>query len=590
MKNIYRIIFAILIILSAFACSDDLLDKKPLDKFSETSVWEDLNLVEAYVNSQYKVLPKIGWYEWIRAYQLSCFTDEATHKYGYHGIYDYWGGVMGSSITTSIDVWEYHYEFIKGCNVFLANIDNVPTETDDDISKKERMKGEIYALRAWSYMDLVSRYGGVVLITEPFELDDDFTRSRSTFEQTVDQIISDLDAAIPLLPENYSDDSNWGRITKGAAMAIKSRILLTAASPLFNPSGDKAKWQAAATAAKDVIDLNEYQLENDYKNIFLTNKNNEIILSRGNDAINMDGYFEYFQVVEGLGGGIDGNGYAGGWSSTMVNQRLVDAFEWEDGTAFDWSNPIDAADPYGIGANGQVDLDGNPLKRRDPRFYASITFDGNYWINDSIVQFWVCEESNNFELDPLDANFKIDNTVYGRNSIGNPTKKYDCPDMSYIYRKSMDPLYNIENEQYPKSIPWIIIRYSEILLNYAEASFEAGSEDIARTYLNMVRERVSMPPVTASGDELREKIHHERRIELCFETHRFYDARRWKIAHTEFSKPIQGIRIVKDKNSDTKVYNVFDYEQRTWPEQYYLQPIPQYELDRADLEQNPGYN
>jgi hypothetical protein len=359
---------------------------------------------------------------------------------------------------------------------------------------------------------------------------------------------------------------------------------------LFNPSGDKAKWQAAATAAKDVIDLNEYQLENDYKNIFLTNKNNEIILSRGNDAINMDGYFEYFQVVEGLGGGIDGNGYAGGWSSTMVNQRLVDAFEWEDGTAFDWSNPIDAADPYGIGANGQVDLDGNPLKRRDPRFYASITFDGNYWINDSIVQFWVCEESNNFELDPLDANFKIDNTVYGRNSIGNPTKKYDCPDMSYIYRKSMDPLYNIENEQYPKSIPWIIIRYSEILLNYAEASFEAGSEDIARTYLNMVRERVSMPPVTASGDELREKIHHERRIELCFETHRFYDARRWKIAHTEFSKPIQGIRIVKDKNSDTKVYNVFDYEQRTWPEQYYLQPIPQYELDRADLEQNPGYN
>ena len=120
--------------------------------------------------------------------------------------------------------------------------------------------------------------------------------------------------------------------------------------------------------------------------------------------------------------------------------------------------------------------------------------------------------------------------------------------------------------------------------------YEAGDENTALFYLNKVRDRVSMPPVSASGDELRQKIRHERRIELCFETHRFYDARRWKIAETEFAKPIKGIRIVKDKNSDTKVYNVFEYQQRSWPEKYYLQPIPQYELDKADLAQNPGYN
>ncbi|MBU2903905.1 RagB/SusD family nutrient uptake outer membrane protein [Arenibacter algicola] len=590
MKNQFKYILALLVILTEISCSKDLLDKQPIDKFSETTVWQDLNLVETYVNNQYKVLPKLGWYDWIRAYHMSSFTDEATHKYGYHGINDYWGGVMSPSITTGIDVWSYHYKFIQGCNIFLANIENVPTELTADQEKKDRLTGEILALRAWSYMDLAARYGGVVLVTEPFGLDDDFSRSRSSFDEVLAQVVNDLDTATDLLPLNYTDDNNWGRFTKGAALAIKARMLLYAASPLFNPSGDLEKWQTAANAAKAVIDLNNYDLEPEFKQVFLTNKNNEIILSRGNDAINNDGLFSYFGVVEGLGGGIDGNGYASGWSSTMINQDLVDAFEWNDGTAFDWNNPVDAADPYGIGVNGQIDSEGNPLKSRDPRFYASVTFDGTYWINNAEVEFWVTEESNNFMGSIEDPGFRIDQTVYGNNSVGNPVLGNDTPEISYIYRKSMDPLYNIAEEQYPRSTPWIIIRYAEILLNYAEASFEAGDEGTALTYLNMVRDRVSMPAISASGDELREKIRHERRIELCFETHRFFDARRWKIAHIEFSKPIKGMRVVKDKNSDTKVYNVYEHAQRTWPEQYYLQPIPQYELNRVDLTQNPGYD
>jgi hypothetical protein len=589
MKNNNRIFPLVLSLLFVFGCSDDLLDKQPLDKFSEASVWEDLNLTEAYVNSLYKVLPKLGWYEWVRAYQLSCFTDEAVHKYGYHNTNDYWRGMMGPSIPTGIDVWRFHYSFIKGCNDFLANIENVPAATESEQTLKNRMTGEVYTLRAWSYMDLAARYGGVVLVTEPFSLGDDFIKERSSFEETVAQVVSDIDEAVPLLPLSYSADDDWGRITKGAALAVKSRMLLYAASPLFNPSGDKTKWQAAANAAKAVIDLNQYELEQDYKQMFLSNKNNEIILHRMNDNINDDGYFGYFQIAEGLGGGIDGNGYAGGWSSTMVTQNLVDAFEWTDGTSFDWNNPVDAADPYGMGENGQVDADGNPLKKRDPRFYASITFDGSTWIADSTVQFWICEQSNNYSLNPFDDNFKVDYSIYGRNSIGNPSFRQDCPDMSYIYRKSMDPTYNSAAEQYPFSVPWIIIRYAEILLNYAEASFEAGDETTARTYLNMVRERVSMPPVTATGNELREKIRHERRIELCLEAHRYHDVRRWKIANQVYNTPAKGIRIVKDKNSDTKVYNIFDYQARNFPEKYYLQPIPQYELDKVDLEQNPGY-
>lgn len=589
MRNLFKYILAITFFLNTFACSDVLLDKKPLDKFSETSVWEDLNLIEAYVNNQYKVLPKLGWYDWIRAYQLSCFTDEATHKYGYHGIYDYWNGIMGPSIPTGIDVWSYHYNYIKGCNEFLYNIENVKVETEEEQQVKERLTGEIYALRAWSYMDLASRYGGVVLVSEPFTLNDDFARSRSTFDETVELVVRDLDNAISRLPTKYPDENNWGRITKGAAMAIKSRMLLYAASPLFNPSNDIKKWIEAETAAKAVIDLQEYQLESDFKQMFLTNKNGEIILSRGNDVENNDGLFNYFQVAEGLGGGIDGNDYNGGWSTTMVGQSLVDAFEWQDGTSFDWNNPIDAADPYGIGENGQTNLDGEPLKKRDPRFYASITFDGSTWIQDSTVQFWICEESNNYTLNPFDPSFTVSNTVYGRNSIGNP-KRWGVAETSYSYRKSMDPYYSLAEEQFPRSIPWIIIRYAEILLNYSEAAFEAGHEQEALKYLNKVRERVSMPPVSASGNELRQKIRHERRIELCLEGHHFHDARRWKIAHIEFNQPLRGVRIVKDKKADTKIYNLFEYEQRRWPEQYYLQPIPQYEIEKIDLPQNPGYN
>jgi hypothetical protein len=574
MKKLNILLLA-LFTLTLGSCSDDLMDKMPLDKFSESAVWNDLNLTEAYVNNQYKVLPKLGWYEWIRAYQLGCFTDELVHKYSYHSTNDYWKGLMGPSLVTGIDVWKHHYKYIKGCNVFLQNIENVPATTDQDLERKELLTGQIYALRAWSYMDLAARYGGVVLITEPFELTDDFTKSRSSFEETVAQVVTDLDQAIQILPLSYPGDAEWGRITKGAAMAMKARMLLYAASPLFNPSGDVSKWQAAADAAKAVIDLNLYQLEPDYKQLFLENKNGEIILSRGNDNINDDGYYGYFQVVEGLGGGIDGNGYASGWSTSMVNQDLVDAFEMADGTPFDWNNPEHAANPY---AN------------RDPRLDASVTHDGSTWIADSVVQFWICEGSNNYTLNPSDPNFVIDDLVYGRNSIGNPAQKQDCSNMSYIYRKSMDPKYNIATEQYPFNVPWIIIRYSEILLNYAEASFEAGDEGTALTYLNLVRSRVSMPPISASGNELRLKIQHERRIELCFEGHRYYDARRWKTAAEDFGKPAKGIRIVKDKNSDLKIYNVFEFQQRTYPEKYYLQPIPQYELDKAALEQNPGYN
>ena len=588
MKTFVKYIGIISLLLGLFSCSD-LMNKGPLDKIAEDAVWNDLNLAEAYINNQYRVLPKIGWYDWVRAYQLGCFTDEAAHKYSYHGVNDYYNGAMTPSNTTSLDVWSYHYGFIKGCNVFLQNVDEIPAESDAEKAKRDRMKGEALTLRAWSYLDLAARYGGVVLVTEPFTLNDEFKRDRSSFEETVALVVKDLDDAAALLPDTYSDNKDWGRFTKGAALGLKSRMLLYAASPLFNKNNDKSKWDAASKAAKDVIDYagrtGLYELhggKDTYKDIFMMMQNKEMMIIRGNDPVIDDGYFGYFIVVEGVGGGTDGNGYCGGWSTTMVSQNLVDAFDMVDGSSFDWNNPEHAADPY---AN------------RDPRLYVSVTIDGSTWVRDSIVQFWISEKNNKFtepqylnnNFSTPNQNFEIDNLVYGRNSLGNPQERGNCPETRYIYRKSMDDKYDMEENQYPFPVSWIIMRYAEIVLNYAEAAFEAGNESEALTYLNKIRTRVDMPPVSASGDALRQKIRHERNIELCLEAHRYFDARRWLTAEKDFSEPLYGISIVKDKNSDKKIYTRFKFQNRRFPSQYYLQPIPIGEIQRSGIEQNSGY-
>ncbi len=584
MKKILIILAALVFISVLITGCNKIMDKKPLDKISESAVWSDLNLAEAYINNQYQILPKLGWYEFVRSQQFSTFTDEAIHKYDYHGLSDYRNGGMNPSNGTSLDVWQHHYNYIMGCNRFLKNADGLPATTETEILKKNRLIGEVYALRAWSYMDLVSRYGGVVLVTEPFELTDDFQKSRSTIDQCVLQIESDLNEAISKLPDSY-EDKDYGRITKGAAMAMKSRILLYAASPLFNPTNDATKWTKAAAAAKAVIDLGMYDLVGNaatYKATLMDNQCAEMILTRSHDPVTDADLFGYFAVVEGLGGGTDGQGYAGGWSTTMVTQNLVDDFGMANGQPFDWNNPAHAANPY---AN------------RDPRLYACVTIDGSKWIRDSLVQFWICEANNNYTLKQFNnddfntrnPNFVIDTRVYGRNSQANPDQKGNAPQVNYIYRKLMDEKYNIATERYPFQVSWIIFRYAEILLNYAEASLEAGDEATARTYLNRIRTRVGLPNATESGDALRQKIRHERRIELCLEAHRYYDARRWKIAADVFNKPVYGISIVKDKNSDRKFYQRFKYQDRQFPEKYYWQPIPLSEIQRSGIEQNPGY-
>ena len=535
----------LLLAIQISSCKKNILETKPLDKFSDKTVWQDPSLMEAYINSTYRVLPH-GFQFGSR--RLFCLSDEskARGSASYStinagnitpstlGPLDYWVGTSGDP---------GYYKCITQCNVFLANAD----QADFDVALKNRMIGEVKALRAFSYFRLISFFGGVPLITEPFTLEDNFDVPRSSYDDCMSFVIRELDEAIGLLPLDY-DAKNQGRITKGAAMAIKSRALLYAASPLNNPSNDLGKWQKAADAAKAVIDLNKYQLYPDYKGMFQEahNYNSEMIWVR-----------PFNHIVDPITTGIElrlyPNGF-NGFGQIEPLQNLVDQYETLNGK-------LPADDPT---YNSQ-----NPYVNRDPRFYATILYDGAPFKDRTIETF----------------------LPGGKDSKEGPVTPFNASESGYYLRKYIDESITNPNYTNASDPTWPFIRYAEVLLNYAEAEYYLGHEDVCREYINMVRSRpsVNMPPVTESGDALLKRLQNERFIELAFEAHRYFDVRRWKIAPVVLNVPAKGISIHKDANGN-KTYSVFTIEQRHFSDKNYLVPIPQSEIDKdAKLEQNPGY-
>src|SRR5579859_3797164 len=222
------------------SCSKNVLDKQPLDSYTDASVWNDLQLSEAFANNLYNVLPSAA-HNWDnttnRSWALSSACDEAFNKFN-----DYNAVIMNSGALTPdnagiFDTWAPLYSIIQNCNLFLSKIDKVP----GDSAWRNRLKGEVTFLRAFGYFRLISDYGGVPLVTAALDLNSDFKYTRSTYDQCVDFITGEADKAAALLPLSYSGGS-YGRVTKAAAMALKSRALLYAASPQWNTSNDPAKW------------------------------------------------------------------------------------------------------------------------------------------------------------------------------------------------------------------------------------------------------------------------------------------------------------------------------------------------------------
>ncbi len=554
-----KIIILFLIIFSFNAC-EDVLDVSPLDRISATEVWKDASTVRLYMNATYATAFPQGLY---RNTQIGHATDELHSIKGSVFYARITRGELSPDNVTELNAnvmnnWKQAYATIRGVNIFLKEMETSPIAE----SIKAGMIAEMRFIRAHQFAQLIWRYGGVPLITEVFGLDDDFSRDRDTYEACVTFIVNELDAVIGALPDKQPD-AGLGLVSSDAARALKSRVLLYAASPLNNPTNDQAKWQAAADAAKALIDGGRYVLNDDYRTTFLS-QNTEIIFARyftqaaasSTDAQSMLPMELHFQV---------GRNGDRGWGSDTPTQNHVDAYEMSNGLPV--TDPASGYDPA------------NPYVNRDPRFYATILFDGAVWKNRATETFISGETGVTGGMDTNQGPFDPQNATQS----GYYSKKFVAEDVP-----------SLQGSTVRATSPWIMFRYAEILLNYAEAEYNLGHEDVARQYANMVRKRtgVNMPDITEGGADLLKRIQNERRIELAFEHHRFFDVRRWKIANDTESKDIMGVTI-KKMSDGSKIHEPkLLIDRPAWDDRWLLLPIPRAEINRSlgALQQNSGYN
>ncbi len=472
-----------------------------------------------------------------------------------------------SAITTVDTKWSL-YNAIRSANEFLESIKTV----DLSVNQYDNRYGQwmehiaLYpyqarALRAYYIFELARRYGDIVMPTTMLSIEEANSMAKTPFDEVIDFVVSECDECAQNLPDSYMNmlASEYGRVTRGFAMALKAKALLYAASPLFNESGDKTKWQKAAQAAKDIMDLGLFRLDPAEKANSAANASPEVIFqilrseSQSFEKYNFPVRFTMGQRTY--------------MSGTYPTQNLVDAFQ----TAGGYDIVLGADGWQTDDPNFDVE---NPYDGRDPRFARTILADGMPF-KSSVIETFVGG-----------ADYSAT-----RQDLGTPTgyylRRYILEDTDFT------PEANIKLKH-----SWIVFRYAEVLLSYAEALNEyLGNPDAtdgpfnisARAALNQVRENAGMPGVEVSGQEaFRNAIQREWRVEFAFEDHRFWDVRRWKIA-ADSQKAIYGVQILA--GADGKDYSRVLVENRTWADRMYLYPIPQSELFcNTNLgPQNPGW-
>ncbi|ULQ54720.1 RagB/SusD family nutrient uptake outer membrane protein [Flavihumibacter fluvii] len=556
-QKFFHSISIVLTIIIGTACNK-VLDKAPLDSYTDQSVWSDLTLAEAFANNIYNVLPTTT-YDWgksiNRSFILSPASDEGYNKFDYANVRSViTKGILSPDNAGDFDIWAKNYFHIQNANLLLSKIDAIP----GDEGTRQRIKGEVMFLRAYAYYQLVSDYGGVPLISEPFDLNADFNVPRSSYTECVNFIVSELDQAAELLPVSNTS-STIGKATAALALAIKSRVLLYAASAQWNPNNDLSKWEAASAAAKAVIDLDRFSLyTGNYADIFTTFNPELIGVKLSNKQYNWSAFtgIEMMSYPSGFHG----------WAAFAPTQNLVDAFGMADGKRItDAGSGYDPQQPY---------------TNRDPRFYADIVYDGRPLGNPAYVTYRVSS-----------TNPTGTETEFYEGGMDSPQglDTWNNSETRYTFRKYMDTTYDFNATTQTNKF-WVLARLGEIYLNYAEAEFHLGREANARKYLDLLRQRAGIiTPLTETGAELEKRIQNERQVELCFEGHRYYDVRRWKIAEATQNVNIGQVIINRAANGK-KTYTYQTLEQRIFEPANYLLPIPKTEINRTSLEQNPGYN
>ena len=601
MRNKINILFAVwFVTLSMASCSEDFLETKPLTEYSEVDVWSDPTFFETFINQIYWRLDEPETNGRLK----SNIVDEAHYRgngesKNFNNCLLTSDQIPGWSRASRYRAWNDIYKTIRYCNIFIANVDKVPFESTltDGKTMKDRATGEVHFLRAFLYHELTTMYGGVPIITKPYGLEDDFLIPRSSYSDCVDFMVEECDLAASLLPTAHSGD-NKGRATKGAALALKARILLYAASDLYNTTvfpgysnpellgyttGSRAdRWTAAKNAAKDVMDLRVYNL---YKAIptptdSIAKNYNEMFIKKETEE---DIFLKYFTANSEAILGLDcqSNGWHA-WGTNAPLGDMVDDYEMRDGSKFDWTNPAHAAEPY---------------KNREPRFYADIFYEGSYWKKrpadvEARDPLGVIQVGTWEIWDQLTGKMKL---KYGLDTRKSGVEDWNGCYTGYYLRKFQDPAVDVQ--YYNTTVPWRWIRYSEVLLNYAEACIELGGADlqVGLDALNQVRRRAGMAArVTNDQATAREFVRHERRIELAFEEQRIFDVRRWVIG-PEAYHPVHSVEVLYKMNPDHTTDSVptitpKEFETWKWVNKAYFFPILRDELNKNSmLVQNPDY-
>ncbi len=557
----YKLILFIFLAVSVLpACQKDFLERTPGVALSEDALFADPVLAAQFADKAYTFL--IDDYVRFDTHRgaSSQASDEAVSgtanssiRYLNQGLFhDHSDRV--ASLNDIRDVWARAYSGIRQANVMITKMPIVPWTGVQD---KVRIEGEMHFIRAFLYFELIKRFGGVPLITRAYEVNENLDLPRNTYQECVNLVLADL-AAAETLPLEY-DNANYGRATLGAARALKARVLLYAASKLNNEANDKTKWEAAAKAAKDVMDMNLYSLQPTYSDILNVASSPEYIMMkiRGPRANSENKIVDFSQSP--------GSGSISG--SMNPTQNHVDLYEMKNGKAIN-----DPTSGY---------LPNSPYANRDPRLGFNVLYNDQPW-QGRRLQMW-----------DGGRDYLSTNTIY-------TATRYYC-------RKYWPEPY-IRNVTGTALLNFIYFRYAEVLLNYAEAQNEAVGPD-ASVYdaINLIRsrgkdvasvpvaERVDMPalPTGLTQDQMRERIRNERAVELAFEDHRWYDIMRWKAGPEIVAKPVYGMNVVRNTNGSFTYNRVLlpNTYQKVFLDHMHRYPIPRTEINKSNniLLQNPGW-
>jgi len=591
MKKYVNIILVILTFTLAVSCSDDFLNEPPLDRITENDVWNDKNLMDAYL---FKIYDRMPW-DYLEDFSAGGFgshrdglSDLARGTYSWTQLNNQFrpGNWGTANNTWPLDWWGY--DIIWKINYSIENIELAPINVLTVDERNERL-GELHFMRAYSYFALVKRYGGVPIIlnaqnpeTTP---EDAYYPSRNTEKEVYDQVLSDAQAAFDLLPNRWS--SQKGRAPKWAAKSLESRAALFAASiakygtvqldglvGIPNSEAD-AYYQLSLSASQKIISDAGYTLFNkypnasdNYANLFLDETDDETIFSKVWIPFEKGHSYDLHNVPYS---------YRVDWSGSMSpTKQLLDSYEML-GTGL---LPNEAGSGYD---------ENNPFENRDPRLKGTLLTNNDIF-QGLPVELWYATETGGV----IDTER---GTGVGKDGIGiHP----DATKTGFYVRKHLQdggaPLFITE---YYSGTNCILFRLGEIYLNAAEAAIELGIEGSARDYIEPIRTRAGLQQNlrldTYSGNELRDRIRNERKLEMAFEDHRYWDVKRWRIAAEKLSIQVEGLKTLRSIDgfgNETFTYETFnaEAEKMNFAERHYYLPIGQGRINNNNkLKENPGY-